>query len=126
MEFGRNFLKARSSRGIDQKDAASLLNITPGFLSRVENNKQKPSIDLIMKASEVYGVKPGFFFDSPDEINIENLASQKNLGFINDLESLSNEEMKERYMIQLDGKELTDRELKGIMAYLRSLRSIDD
>lgn len=126
MEFGRNFLKARRRKGMDQKDAAFELDVTPGYLSRVEKDKQKPSIDLILKAANLYGVKPGFFFEKKDELDIEMLYSRKNKEFIGDISSLPPDELREKYSLQFDGKELTERELKGVMAYLRSLREMED
>lgn len=126
MEFGRNFLKARHRKGIDQKDAAFHLDVSPGYLSRIEKDKQKPSIDLILKAADLYGVKPGFFFEEKDEIDVELLYSSKNKEFINDISSFAPDDLMEKYSIQFDGKELTERELKGVMAYLRSLREIED
>lgn len=125
MEFGKNFIKARYKKGMEQKDAAIRLDVSPGYLSRVENNKQKPSIDLILKAAELYGVKPGFFFETKDTVDIEHLYTKKNLAFIEDLDTLSTEELTNKYKVQFDGKELTEREIKGMIAYIRSLRAID-
>ncbi|MDQ0412677.1 helix-turn-helix domain-containing protein [Mesobacillus stamsii] len=126
MELGRNFIKARRRRGMDQKDAALKLDVSPGYLSRVEKEKQKPSIDLILKAADLYGVKPGFFFEKKDDLDIEMLYTRKNKAFISDISSLPPDELREKYSIQFDGKELTERELKGVMAYLRSLREMED
>jgi transcriptional regulator with XRE-family HTH domain len=125
LEFGKNFIKARNRKGVDQKTAAGHLSVSPAFLSKVENNKQKPSLELILNAADYYGVEPGFFFDTKKEINIDNLY-KKNEGFINDMGLLTDEELREKYKIQLDGKELSEKELKGIMAYVRSLRAIED
>lgn len=125
MNFGRNFIKARTKKGLDQKDAAAVLEVSPAFLSKVENNRSKPSLDLILKASELYNVEPGFFFEGQQEINLSSLYSEKNKSFINDLNELTDSELKDKYKIQLDGKELTNAELKGIMAYVRSLRAME-
>ncbi|NRD80340.1 helix-turn-helix transcriptional regulator [Bacillus sp. BRMEA1] len=125
MNFGRSFLKARSKFGLEQKEAAKELGISAAFLSKIENNKQKPSIDLILKAADFYGVKPGFFFEGQEEINLDSLYSVKNKEFIYDLDKMTDEELSDKYKIQIDGKELTLSELKGIMAYVRSLRSME-
>ncbi|MFJ5713161.1 helix-turn-helix domain-containing protein [Neobacillus sp. NPDC093127] len=125
MDFGRNFKKIRLQRGMDQKDVAAALGISPAFLSKVENNKKQPSIDLILNAADFYKVDPGFFFKGRNEVNLESLMTEKNKQFIYDLEHLTNEELNEKYDIRMDEKELSDNELKGIMAYVRSLRSID-
>jgi transcriptional regulator with XRE-family HTH domain len=126
VNFGRNFLKARSRTGLEQKDAAAALDISPAFLSKVENDKSKPSIDLIIKAADFYGVKPGFFFEDQEEINLDSLYTAKNKHFIQDLETMTDKELKEKYKIQLDGKDLSTSELKGIMAYVRSLRLMEE
>lgn len=125
MDFGRNFLKARNARGMDQKVAAAKLDVSPGYLSRVENGKKKPSLDLILNAAELYGVKPGFFFEDQEQIDINNIDTEENKNFIRDLEVLSNEELNEKYKIKFEGREITERELKGIKAYLHSLRSME-
>ncbi|MFP3490953.1 transcriptional regulator, partial [Staphylococcus sp. SIMBA_130] len=44
--------------------------------------------------------------------------------FVKNLE-LSDEKLLEQFNLELDGKKLTEDEAKGIIAYLRSLRSID-
>ncbi|MCM3600672.1 helix-turn-helix domain-containing protein [Robertmurraya korlensis] len=125
MNFGRNFIKARTRKGMDQKDAAAALEISPAFLSKVENDKSKPSIDLILKASELYKVEPGFFFEGQQEIDLSSLYTEKNKAFINDLNDLTDSQLRDKYKIQLDGKELSETELKGIMAYVRSLRAME-
>lgn len=125
MDFGRNFKKARLQRGMEQKDAAAAFGISPAFLSKVENNKNQPSVDLILKAADLYGVDPGFFFQGRQKINLETLMTDKNKQFIHDLEHLTDEELKEKYQIEMDKRELSDNEIKGIMAYVRSFRSID-
>jgi transcriptional regulator with XRE-family HTH domain len=125
MEFGGSFIKARNRKGVDQKTAAGYLGVSPAFLSKVENNKQKPSLELILNAGDYYGVDPGFFFHSQKEVNIDDLY-KRNEVFINDIGLLTDEELREKYKIQLDGKELSEKELRGIMAYVRSLRAIED
>lgn len=110
---------------MDQKDAAAALEISPAFLSKVENDKSKPSIDLILKASELYKVEPGFFFEGQQEIDLSSLYTEKNKAFINDLNDLTDSQLRDKYKIQLDGKELSETELKGIMAYVRSLRAME-
>jgi transcriptional regulator with XRE-family HTH domain len=125
IEFGENFIKARKRKGVDQKTAAAALDISAAFLSKVENDKQKPSIELIMNAAEYYRVKPGFFFESAEQLDI-NMLYERNQNFIEDIDRLSDEEIRKKYKVQLDGKELTETELKGIMAYVRSLRSMEE
>lgn len=125
MDFGGNFVRARQRKGMDQKDAALKLDVSPGYLSRIENGKQKPSLELIYNAAKLYNVKPGFFLDE-ETINMEELYTSKNEEFIRDLSNMSDDDLMNKYKLKLDGKELSPSELKGIMAYVRSLRSMED
>jgi len=125
MNFGKNFLKARTNRGINQADAALEFGVTAGYLSSIENGRKKPSLDLILKAAEYYQVQPGFFFQDQPEVNIDEFLTDKNLEFIQDLNLEDKDKLINKYSIKFQGQELTERELKGIMAYLESLRSID-
>ena len=56
---------------------------------------------------------------------ITDFLTEKNIGFIKDLDLEDKDKLINKYSIKFQGKELTERELKGIMAYLESLRSID-
>lgn len=125
MNFGKNFLRARNNRGISQVDAAAELEVTAGFLSSIENGRKKPSLDLILKASKLYQVQPGFFFQDQAEVNIDEYLTEKNIDFIKDLNLEDKDKLINKYSIKFQGQELTERELKGIIAYLESLRSID-
>lgn len=124
MNFGNNFAKARIKRGMSQVEAATELEVTAGFLSSIEHGRKKPSIDLIIKASELYRVQPGFFFQD-HEVNIDDFVTDNNMSFIKDLNLEDKDKLINKYSIKFQGQELTERELKGIIAYLESLRSID-
>lgn len=125
MDVGKYFLKARLRKGIDQKDAAAALEVSPSFLSKVERNKKKASHELIQRAAAFYEVKEAYFFQEEDEIDIEHLYTDNNKEFIKDLAEMKDIELKEKYKVVLDGKELSEQELKGVIAYVRSLRSMD-
>lgn len=125
MEFGKRFASARTKRGFDQKDAAAALDVSQSFLSKIENDKKKPNIELIIKAAELYNVEEAYFFSKQEDININDLYTKKNTDFINDLTSMTPDEIKDKYAITIDEKELTAQEIKGLIAYVRSLRLLD-
>lgn len=108
MQIGKNFLNARNKRGINQKDAAAIFEVTPGYLSKIETGKQRPSIDLIIEAAELYKVKPGYFFGDTgeNEINLEDIV-------------------KENSKITVDGNVVSEMELKGLMSFLRAYRDLE-
>jgi transcriptional regulator with XRE-family HTH domain len=126
MEYGKNFIKARNRKGMDQKDAAAALEVSPSFLSKIERDKKKPNLDLIEKAAALYGVGKEFFFKEQAEIDINELYTKTNLGFIEDLNEMMIDEIHDKYSLRFDGKELSKDELKGMIAFLRSMRSIGE
>ena len=47
----------RSIHGYKAKELAGLLEISPSYLSEIENSKKTPSYELLVKYSEVFDVK---------------------------------------------------------------------
>jgi len=47
----------RSIHGCKAKDLAKLLEISPSYLSEIENSRKSPSYDLLEKYSDVFDVK---------------------------------------------------------------------
>lgn len=126
MEYGRNFIKARNRKGMDQKDAAAALEISPSFLSKIERDKKKPSLDLISKAATLYGVKQSFFFQEQNEVNFDELYTKSNQEFIEDLNTMTPDEIHDKYNLKFESKELTKDEIKIMIAVLKSLRSTEE
>ena len=56
MNYGQIFLTLRAVRKINQKYLAEELGVTQGYLSQVECDKKKPSLDLLEKVSEIYEI----------------------------------------------------------------------
>lgn len=125
MDYGKNFRRAREKKGISQKDAAAALDISPAFLSNVENNKKKPNLDLMLKAAKLYGVDKTYLLNEQDEIDIEKeVFTKSNREFIKNIESMSLDEIIENYNIKLDEKTLTPAEVKALIAFVRQMRSV--
>lgn len=49
--------KTRVIYGYTASELSSLLTISKSYLSEIENNKKQPSLDLLRKYSEIYGIK---------------------------------------------------------------------
>ena len=49
MEFGDRLVKAREKKGLNQKELAQLLGITPTRLNYWEKNKREPDVFMIKK-----------------------------------------------------------------------------
>lgn len=144
--FGDFLRVLRRSKGFkQQKDFAEATGVSQGTISRIENGTQKPTPDTLKIFSRVLNfsytdlmVKAGYY-DEEDLLGDEIINKEKeNKGrnlveiykekqnekeFIQSL-SLDDDKLLDKYQLTLDGKPLTKEEAKGIIAYLRSLRSL--
>jgi|SRR5690625_1649338 len=57
MKIGIVLKKIRLVYSMSAKDLAKELNISPSYLSEIENNKKTPSIDLLEKYSDIFDIK---------------------------------------------------------------------
>jgi len=57
LDIGSTLREIRISRNISQKELAEKVNLTPGFISQMENNQIAPSIVSFMQICDVLGVK---------------------------------------------------------------------
>lgn len=48
----------RERRLITQADAAGMLGIDPSWLSQIEHGRKRPSIKLLHRMAQLYGIKP--------------------------------------------------------------------
>lgn len=58
-----NVKKLRKSLNLSQEDFAEKINCSREFISRVENLKEKVSLKMILRLSELFKVNPKYFFD---------------------------------------------------------------
>ncbi|WP_028842332.1 helix-turn-helix domain-containing protein [Thermodesulfovibrio yellowstonii] len=57
LDIGNKLREIRISRNISQKELAEKVNLTPGFISQMENNQIAPSIVSFMQICDALGVK---------------------------------------------------------------------
>jgi len=70
LDIGSKLREIRISRNMSQKELAEKVNLTPGFISQMENNQIVPSITSFIQICEVLGV-------SASEILSENKTEEK-------------------------------------------------
>lgn len=56
----------RELNNIQQKELASILEISPNALSQYENNKREPSIDTVSKIADFFNVSVDFLYGTSD------------------------------------------------------------
>ena len=56
MNLGQAVKRVRKNKGLNQEQFCNEVGITQSFLSGIENNKKKPSIDVLEKIAEVVDI----------------------------------------------------------------------
>lgn len=62
MEIGNRIKELRIAKGMTQKDLADLFFVTPQAVSRWESNDTEPSVEMIGKLAEHFGVSIDYLF----------------------------------------------------------------
>lgn len=56
--FGPVLRRFRQDRNLSQEELAARLDISPSYISRLESDLKKPSLDMIFRLAKVLNVKP--------------------------------------------------------------------
>jgi len=71
--FIQNLRFFRNKQQISQIQLAEKLNISPNYLNAVENGKNFPSLDVLQKIIDIFGILPyQLFIEYPDMQNLAN------------------------------------------------------
>jgi|SRR5690606_11349332 len=143
MEIGKFIEQHRKLSGFtSQRQLAEKSGISSATISRIEAGIQKPNPETLKELSRFLKstslvelmVVAGYWEqdDLLEEPNINKLNENKKgtpsqntneKEFLKKLE-LSDDKLLQEFELTLDGKKLTEEEAKGVIAYLRSLRSM--
>lgn len=143
MEIGKFIEQHRKLSGFtSQRQLAEKSGISSATISRIEAGIQKPNPETLKELSRFLKstslvelmVVAGYWEqdDLLEEPNINKLNENKKVTpsqntnekeFLKKLE-LSDDKLLQEFELTLDGKKLTEEEAKGVIAYLRSLRSM--
>lgn len=66
MDIGRKIKDLRSSRHLEQKDLAELLNVSPKTISSWEVGRTEPKMEMIEKMCKVLECSKSDFLDEPN------------------------------------------------------------
>lgn len=58
IKYGQKLKKARESLGLTQEKVAEYLGLGPRYISDIERNKNKGSIDTLIKLCNIYNLTP--------------------------------------------------------------------
>ncbi len=89
--IGRNIKSYRESYGLNQEQIANLLEVSRGTVNYYENGARMPSMNMIQKLSDLFGIEP---IDLLNEDNFElelnsKIAFKKKKLTIRDLNSIA-------------------------------------
>lgn len=65
--LGKNIRILRQAKGLKAKDIADRADLTPAYVSRVENGRVKVSVDVLLKIARAMSIPVAAFFKD-DEI----------------------------------------------------------
>lgn len=75
IKIGDILKRTRKSLGYTQEDVAEMLDLAPRYVSDIERNKTKGSIDTLVKLCNIYHITPTYilqdYLDLKDEFRID-------------------------------------------------------
>lgn len=76
INYGQKLKLARESLGLTQEKVAEYLDLGPRYISDIERNKTKGSIDTLIKLCNIYNITPNdllsdYIYFNIDTVNIE-------------------------------------------------------
>lgn len=75
IKIGDILKRTRKSLGYTQEDVAEMLDLAPRYVSDIERNKTKGSIDTLVKLCNIYHITPTYilqdYLDLKDELKID-------------------------------------------------------
>ena len=79
MSFGKRLQGYRKEKGLSQEALANQLYVTRQSISQWENDKTMPSVDLLLKISEIFGVTVDELLGRPETESIPQPVGQENI-----------------------------------------------
>jgi len=67
----------RESKGIQQDEAAELLEISPSYLSLIEHGKKEPSHDVLVKLANLYKVPLHLLIWNEDDLDKRTMTAKE-------------------------------------------------
>lgn len=122
-DIGIKIRELREKKGETLRYTADSIGVSHAHLSKIETGKNTPSIEVLEKVAEHFGVSIGYLFG--EEQSIEELKEKKNIEFINDIDLLNAIDLMNKYDITMMGKKITERELRAFIAWVKALREED-
>ena len=79
MTFGQNLQQHRKDKGLSQEALANQLFVTRQSVSQWENDRTMPSVDLLLKLSDIFGTTVDALLGKPETESIPQPISSVNI-----------------------------------------------
>ncbi|WP_245592384.1 helix-turn-helix domain-containing protein [Ectobacillus panaciterrae] len=107
----------RKKNGDTLKSLAEKINYDYSNLSKIERGIYAPSLTLLQRIANIYGVDIRYFIESKGEKEYTQAEQQ----FMQDLD-IDSEELFKKYNLVLDDQKITQEEMEFIIDIIRKLR----
>lgn len=122
MCFSDRLKELRIKEDLSQEDLAEKLNIPRTTISHYENDPERlPRRDRLYEIADFFGVNVEYLLGRSDVVDY----TDDEKDFLSDSNRLTVKELSEKYELTIDGKPATKEEIKGAVAFIRSLRSME-
>jgi transcriptional regulator with XRE-family HTH domain len=95
MGFAEKLTKIRKQKGLSQGELAKTIGVTAAHLSRLENNRYQPSVDVLKKLADTLQVSTDYLLndvdDEPKEIRIQDQSFANKIRLLDSLEGKDKE-----------------------------------
>lgn len=121
MNFGDRLKELREKKGLSQEALADELDIPRTSITHYEREKKKerlPRNERLNKIADFFGVSVDYLIGRAETSELNEVE----IKFLQDIDTLSLEEILEKHAITIDGKPVTKEELPVILSVIRSLR----
>lgn len=116
--LGKRLKQLRGKR--TQQEIADLLDIARARYSHYENDHVQPDTDMLQRMASLYNVSVDYLLGRTDDKNL-NMSPHAKL--IVDSLDLSDDEIVKKFGFEVDGRRLTEDQVKQIVSFVRFQRS---
>lgn len=121
MDFSKRFKQLREEKGLSQKAIAEQLKIPRSTITHYENSLNRiPRQKRLNEIADFFGVTVDYLIGRAES---KELNKNEN-DFLEDIDKLSIEDLKNKYVLTIDNKPATKEEIEGAIAFIRSLRDM--
>lgn len=109
----------RNKRKLTQQELADKVGITRATYAQYELGRRTPDYDTLIKLAKFYKVTVDYLLGNEAELTADEIA------FIEHSQTLSFEELIEKYELTVDGKKATKDEILEMVAFIKAKRILN-